>query len=238
MPARLRRLRSPRILVRALPGRSRRALIPVVLGLLAVTAIGAGPVGAGGGDSRDLYFSAGYERQIDGRTCTAASTAMMMNFIARRDLNLGQYTILRYEQPRDALNDAVQRGSDPLGWSRAATYFSRYTGRPTTYVWEAYDSETVALQRAARLLAWTNKPVGFLVAHGTHVVVMTGYTATRSPLHGQFSVLSVTISDPIGLRHSTVSAAASPLDRYYQLDATSTYEKLWYGKFIIIAPQS
>ena len=140
MPARLRRLRSPRILVRALPGRSRRALIPVVLGLLAVTAIGAGPVGAGGGDSRDLYFSAGYERQIDGRTCTAASTAMMMNFIARRDLNLGQYTILRYEQPRDALNDAVQRGSDPLGWSRAATYFSRYTGRPTTYVWEAYDS--------------------------------------------------------------------------------------------------
>jgi hypothetical protein len=238
MPARLCRLRTLRSLVHALSGRSRRALVPLFLGLVALTVLGAAPVGASSTDSRDLYFSAGYEHQIDGRTCTAASTAMMMNFIARRDLNLGQYTILRYEQPRDALNDAVQRGSDPLGWSRAATYFSRYTGHPTTYAWEAYTSESTALQRAARLIAWTNKPVGFLIDHGTHAVVMTGYTATRSPLHGQFTVLSVRISDPNGLHHYSVAAASSPLDRYYQMDATSTYDKLWYGKFIIIAPQS
>jgi hypothetical protein len=238
MPARLRRLPLPLVRVRAFSNRSARALIPVVLGLLALTAAGAAPVGAASSDTRDLYFSAGYEHQIDGRTCTAASTAMMMNFIARRDLNLGQYTILRYEQPRDALNNAVQRGSDPLGWSRAATYFSRYTGHPTAYAWEAYTSEAAALQRATRLIAWTNKPVGLLVKHGTHAVVMTGYTATRSPLHGQFTVLSVRISDPNGLHHYSVAAASSPLDRYYQTDATTTYDKLWYGKFIIIAPQS
>ena len=238
MPARLRRPRAPRGLVQVLSGRPRRALLPALLALLAMSAIAVGPVGAATGDRRDLYFSAGYERQVDGRTCTAASTAMMMNFIARRDLNLTQLAILRYEQPRDALNDAVQRGSDPLGWSKAATYYSRYTGRPTTYLWEAYTSETVALQRAARLLAWTNKPVGLLVKHGTHAVVMTGYTATRSPLHGQFSLLTVIISDPYGSHHYSVAAPSSPLDRYYQTDATTTYDRLWYGKFIIIAPQS
>jgi Peptidase_C39 like family len=234
MPAHLRRLSR---LLHVRPDRSRRALLPVLLALSAVVAIGTSPVGAAQGHSRDLYFAAGYERQIDNRTCTAASVAMMMNFIARRDLNLSQMAILRYEQPRDALNNAVQRGSDPLGWSRAATYYSRYTGHPTTYRWEAYDSETVALQRAARLIAWTNKPVGLLVKHGTHAVVMTGYTATRSPLRGQFSVLTAIISDPYGSRHYSVAAPYSPLDKYYQTDATATYDRLWYGKFIIVAPQ-
>jgi hypothetical protein len=224
-------------LVRNLPALRRRPLIPVLVALAAAAAIGVAPVGAANSDSRDLYFSAGYERQVDNRTCTAAATAMMMNLIARRDLNLNQMSILRYEQPRDALNNAVQRGSDPLGWSRAATFFSRSTGHPTTYAWEAYDSEWAALQRAARILAWTGKPVGLLVNHGTHAVVMTGYTASRSPLHGQFNVLTVAISDPNGSRHSWLAAAWSPHDRYTQLDATTTYDRLWFGKFIIIAPQ-
>jgi hypothetical protein len=233
MPARIRLFAR----LAGLQSASRRVVIPGLLALTAAVAIGAAPVGAATTDRRDLYLAAGYEHQIDNRTCTAASTAMMMNFIARRDLNLSQMAILRYEQPRDALNDAVQRGSDPLGWSRAATYFSRYTGRPTTYTWEAYDSEAAALQRAARLLAWTSKPVGLLVRHGTHAVAMTGYTASRSPLHGQFTLLSVAISDPYGSHHYWVGAAYSPLDRYYQTDATTTYDRLWYGKFIIIAPQ-
>jgi hypothetical protein len=162
---------------------------------------------------------------------------MMMNFIARRDMNLAQMPILRYEQPRDALNNAVQRGSDPLGWSRAATYYSGYTGRQTTYHWEAYDSELAALKRAARLIAWTGKPVGLLVQHGTHAVVMTGYTASRTPLRDHFELFTIAFSDPSGARHSWVAAPSSPLDRYYQLDATTTYDRLWYGKFIIVAPQ-
>jgi len=127
MPARLRHLRR---LVGLVPGRPRRAVMPMLLALSAAAAIAAAPVGAAPVDGRELYFSAGYERQVDSRTCTAAATAMMMNFIARRDLNLNQMSILRFEQSRDALNNAVQRGSDPLGWSRAATVFSAYTGRP------------------------------------------------------------------------------------------------------------
>lgn len=231
MPSRLSRLFDLR------RAASRRALVPALLAVSAAAAIGAGPAGAAGGSSRDVYFASGYERQIDSRTCTAASTAMMMNFIAGRDLNLSQTAILAYEQPRDALNDAVQRGSDPLGWARAATYFSLQTGRPTSYAWEAYSTEAKALQRAARQIARTSRPVGLVIMNGQHAVVMTGFTSMRSPLDPWFAPTTVAISDPYGSHHYWISAPASPLNAYYETDATATYDKLWYGKYIVIVPQ-
>jgi hypothetical protein len=234
MPARLRRLsRFPHPRRRA----SRRGLISTLLVLSAAAAFGASPVGASTYTNRDLYFASGYERQVDSRTCTAASVAMMMNFIAGRDLNLSQTAILKYEQPRDALNNAVQRGSDPLGWSRAATYYSRYTGHPTTYAWEAYSTEAAALQRAGRLIALTSKPVGLIVQNGKHAVVMTGFVAWRSAIDPWFMPQKVAISDPYGSSHFWVTSAYSPLSPYYETDATTTYDHLWYGKYIIIAPQ-
>ena len=128
MPARVRRL------VRELP-------IAFALAAFVVVPLHAS---AAGQFEYDTYFSSAYERQIDSRTCVAASTAMMMNILSGRDLNLNQMTILRYAQARDALNDAVQRGTDPLGWERAATRFSRYTIRPTVYRWEAYATKAQA----------------------------------------------------------------------------------------------
>ncbi|HEX5823381.1 MAG TPA: hypothetical protein VFY18_02885 [Candidatus Limnocylindrales bacterium] len=234
MPAPFSRLRR---LLHGRSGRSRRALIPALLVLAAAAAIGAGPVGARTAYSRDMYFTAGYERQIDNRTCTAASTAMMMNFIARRDLNLSQSAILAYEQPRDALNNSVQRGSDPLGWARAATYFSRYTGHPTSYAWETYPTEAKALARAGLQMTLTGRPVGLVVQNGKHAVVMTGFTSSRNPLDPWFNVSTVAISDPYGSHHYWVGAPYSPLSPYYEMDATTTYDRLWYGKYIIIAPQ-
>ena len=35
---------------------------------------------------------------------------------------------------------------------------------------------------------------------------------------------------------SAVAAADSPLNRYFELDATTTYDRLWYGKYITVAP--
>ena len=112
-----------------MPASLRRPAILSILVAILVALGGTAPAAAANGYSRDVYFGAGYERQVDSRTCTAAATAMMMNFIARRDLNLGQMYILQWEQARDALANATQRGSDPLGWSRAATYFSSPTDR-------------------------------------------------------------------------------------------------------------
>ena len=222
-----------------MPAHIRRlSAIPLLLVLsLAWSAVPA-PASAWGWDgyTRDLYFAAGYERQVDGRTCTAAGTAMMMNFIARRDLGLNQLSILRFEQPRDALNDRVQRGSDPLGWSKATTYYSRYTGRPTTYSWQAFSSEYAALKDAAARIARFGKPVGLVVQHGRHAVVMTGFKSNRDPNRGDFRLLSIFVSDPYGYRHVLYPAADAPLNRYLELDATTTYDRLWYGKYIIVAP--
>ena len=220
-----------------MPARLRRPLLLVPLAAVWL-AIGSAPVGAATTYTRDLYFSGSWEQQVDNRTCTAASVAVMENLIARRDLNLNQMTILRYEQPRDALLDSVQRGSDPLGWALAATEFSKRTPRPTTYRWEAYGSKGWALHRAAQQLALTGKPVGLLVQHGQHAVVMTGFSSSGDPKHGTFSVLSVSISDPNGWHHRNSSVAGSPLNTYLELDATPTYDKAWYGKYVIVVPLS
>lgn len=220
---------------------------PIVLPLvLALTLAGSlGPVGpartaawGGGGYTRDLYFTAGYERQVDNRTCIAAGTAMMLNFTAGRDLGLNQLSILRFAQVRDALNDRVQRGSDPLGWSRALTYYSRYSGRQTVFAWEAYGSEYAALKVAATRIAQFGKPVGLVVKHGRHAVVMTGFRADRDPTRGDFRLRSIFVSDPYGARHVLYRVFDSPLDRYFELDATPTYDRAWYGKYVVVAPQT
>jgi hypothetical protein len=218
--------------------RSRRpgvAALVIAVGVL----VGAGiaPVTAATPYVKDIYLSAGYERQIDGRTCVAASTAMMLNFVARRDLRLDQYRLLRYAQEHDALNDATQRGSDPLGWSRAMTRYSSTTGREFTYRWEAHATESAALKRAARIIAATSKPVGLTVMNGRHAVVMTGFEASRDPRQGDFTLLAIWISDPIGSSHKRYSASTSPTNRYLELDATAAYDDAWYGKYVIVVPE-
>lgn len=222
MPDRLRRLA-------ALP------MSALLLGLFLTAA--PPPADAATGFAYDTFFSSSYERQIDSRTCVAASTAMMMNILNGKDLNLSQRAILSYAQPRDALRDSVQRGTDPLGWQKAATYFSRYTIRPTTYRWEAYGTENTALRRAATQIARYGKAVGLLVQNGRHAVVMTGFTSTRNPLQGSFKLTGIWFSDPLGTSHRYVAAASSPLNAYLQTDATSEYDAAWYGKHVIVVPR-
>jgi hypothetical protein len=202
-------------------------------GLAPTAAIAAEPF------TMDVYFRAGYERQVDGRTCTAASAAMMLNFIAGKDLRLSQLGILRYAQPRDALNNAKQRGSDPLGWAKALTHFSTRAGHGKfSYEWKSYPSEYTALMHAARLIAYTGKPVGLLIKHGRHAVVMTGFKASGDPREGDFKLTDVWISDPYGSRHRRYPVARSPLDKYLELDATKKYDRAWYGRYIIVAPKA
>jgi len=220
----------------------RLVLVPALVALW-IALFGAVPASAATATStikysRELYFAGSYERQVDSRTCTAASTAMMMNMIDRQDLNLPQMSILRFAQRRDALVDAVQRGSDPLGWSKAASYYSRYTDRPTVYRWEAFPTKAAALKRAATQLAVTSKPIGLVIRHGTHAVVMTGIRTTANPIQTQaFGVHSFSVSDPYGSAHTWYLSSSSLLDTYRELDATTVYDQAWYGKFVIIVPQ-
>lgn len=218
---------------------TKRALSPGIVAVaLAFGLLSSGPVPAAAGlYVEDLYFRDGYERQINSVTCTAGTTAMMLNFIARRDLNLNQAYILKWAQARDTLNDRVQRGSDPLGWARAMTFFSWKAGRGNfEYRWEAYTSEYTALKHAARVIAEERKPVGLITMNGRHAVVMTGFEATRDPRDGDFKLINVWISDPLGSRHRKYAAEASPLNTYRELDAPANYDKAWYGRYIIVAP--
>jgi hypothetical protein len=221
--------------------RQRELRLPVIGALVVALGLIAGasapPVRAASGFWKDTYFTAGYERQVDSRTCTAASTAMMLNFIARRDLKLDQLGILAYEQPRDALKDSVQRGSDPLGWSKALTHYAYLTGKgPFTYRWEAYATEASALKRAANQLVRTNRPVGLLVANGTHAMVMTGFDSTADPRQAPFTLNGVWVSDPDGATRKRYGASSSPLDRYLETDATKQYDEAWYGRYVVIIP--
>ncbi len=220
---------------------TRRSVLTRIVAL--ALAVGLLPiVGSANADAalyvKDVYFRSGYERQVDSRTCTAAGTAMMLNFIAGRDLNLDQSYILKWAQARDTLDDRVQKGSDPLGWSRALTYWSGRTGRgPFTYRWEAYSSEYIALKHAARVVAEEGMPVGLLVQSGRHAVVMTGFEATRDPRQGDFQLVNVWISDPNGSRHRRYAAPDSPLNAYQELDAIPPYyDQAWYGRYVIVAP--
>lgn len=186
---------------------------------------------------RDVYRSDLYERQVDNRTCVAASIAMMLNFIAGRDLGLPQMDILRYAQPRDALDDAVQRGTDGLGWAKAATYFSPKSGDTTAYRVEAYSTEMGALRRAARQIARYGKAVGLAAANGRHAMVMTGFEATADPNLGSFTLLRVWISDPYGTWHKEYPATSTPLDVYLEMDATDYWDDQWYGRYVIVVPR-
>jgi hypothetical protein len=244
----------------------RRRGIRLLLGIAVLAAVGsslASPTKAASTFSRDLYVPDLYVRQVDDRTCTAAAVAMMVQLLDRGRVSIpvksngtyhraahqywwveswrGQMAILRYEQPRDALNDGVQRGSDPLGWALAVTEMSRYTSRPTIYRDLAFTQYGFAIRHAAKRLAETSKPIGIVVMAGRHAVVMTGFTATADPRTATtWSLLTVTYSDPISWIHRTVSYSAfalSPLfTRYRELDATPSYDARWYGRYVIVSP--
>lgn len=184
----------------------------------------------------DLYFTAGYERQVDGQSCVAASVSMMVNFIARRDVGLSQRTILRWAQPRDALPDATQLGTDPLGWARAASEFSARAGVPTTYVWQAFPTKAAAIAAAARAIMTTRKPVGILAWAGKHAVVLDGIITTNGKVTGLITSDPYWKGPTVG-RHRTWSVGAFPFYPYRERDATAEYTEAWYGRYVIVVPQ-
>jgi hypothetical protein len=65
---------------------------------------------------------------------------------------------------------------------------------------------------------------------------MTGFDATRDPRRGEFRLVNVLVSDPLGSSRRLYAAADSPLNRYLQLDATRRYDEAWYRKYIVIVP--
>lgn len=247
-----------------LPSMSRLRRVVVALG---IALVGLVPLStqahAASGYSIRLYDPDLYARQVDNRTCTAASVAMMLQLIADArvripvtangwytppasstswvESSVGQIAILRYEQYNDTLNNASQRGSDARGWAIALTELSRYTGNQTDYGHLAFPTAMSAMRYAAQQMAITRMPVGIAAMAGRHAIVMTGFSATADPSKtSAYTLTSISYSDPYGDRDETVTPAEFddyPLfTRYKELDATPWFDEYWYDHWVIVAP--
>ncbi len=242
--------------------RAGRVVVAALTGVLCLITVAAPALGASS-YSVDLYRTDFYAAQVDDRTCTAASVAMMLEMLAFRRVGIpvtdsgaysrtgtrkvwvesrtGELAILRYEQANDALSGGTGRGSDARGWAIALTEMSRYADDPTNFGHLAFDSPGEALQFAATQMAKLGKPVGILAAAGTHGIVMTGFNATADPSKtSDFTITAIAYSDPYGVHHDVVSPTVfddAPLfTRYKELDARPWFDGYWYDHWVIVAP--
>src|SRR5262249_10790709 len=121
-----------------------------------------------------------------------------------------------------------------------ATAVMSFVGRPTTYAWAGYARKREALRAAAWSIARFGKPVGLLTKHGTHAVLMTGFDASGDPTRNDsWQRLAGNLRDPLGPRHARYAPAGNaPLSRYWQLDATTAYDRQWYDRWIVVLPRS
>ena len=146
-------------------------------------------------------------------------------------------------QLRAAARRAQQRGPARLGPARLVArgdVLLALHGTPDDYAWEAYGSAGAALQRAARQIAITGKPVGLLVQHGTHAMVMTGFSASARPgAAAAFTLVLDRISDPYGSAHRCVPGRrTTPLNTYLETDATTAgTTRPGTASYIVIVPQ-
>ncbi len=169
----------------------------------------------------NLYWSAGYLTQDPYfSACTAASTMMMLNFVAlsgsggngfvwhastvknrtgdARDMT----SIFSFARAHDTLS-AAGSGSDPHGWRNALNYYGwgAHALTPDARIYDdrAYIGFDEAVKDAVVAIARYHMPVGVLAWGGGHAQVMTGYLATgENPATStNFSVNAVYLSDPL-----------------------------------------
>jgi hypothetical protein len=199
---------------------------PPLLALALALLIGGGlaPSGARAGGTiwrSNLYRTAGYLTQDPYfSACTAASTMMMLNFVAlagsggngfvwrastvknrigdARDMT----SIFAFARAHDTLS-AAGSGSDPHGWRNALNYYGwgsdALTPDERVYDDRAYIGFDAAVKDAVLAIARHHMPVGMLAWAGGHAQVITGYLATgeNPEISTNFTVNAVYLSDPL-----------------------------------------
>jgi hypothetical protein len=162
---------------------------------------------------RENLYSTGAVRYQDPdmTACTAASTLMMLNFVAARSPSPGalvwspttSYTvqgeILAYERANMTML-ITSAGSDPHGWRNALNYYGWGSIDAGVYVDQAFDSYDSASKAAIIALAQTGKPVGILAWGGKHAQILNAFMVTGAdPATGStdFTINTVYITDPL-----------------------------------------
>jgi hypothetical protein len=173
----------------------------------------------------NLYAGSGVRWQDPDRTaCTAASTLIMLNFIAAKGAKGAGFTwnpttayatqeaILAYERAHMTMLTS-SKGTDPHGWRNALNYYGWGSINAGVYADRAYSSYLSAAKAAIIAMAQTDKPVAILGWAGGHAQILNGYSVSgANPASGStaFTINTVYITDPLradGYRNLGISSA-------------------------------
>jgi hypothetical protein len=198
----------------------RSPLLALVLSMVFAVGLFPGHASAVATWRYNTYRSTGYLTQDPYSTaCTAASTQMMLNFIALGG-NGGNGFRWRASRVKNSATDpsdmlsifwfarahdtlaSTGHGSDAHGWRNALNRFGWGDAAmidPTKRVYEdrAYSSFDAAIRASVIAIARYHKPVGVLAWAGRHAQVITGYVVTGAnpAVSGNFAVSAVYLSD-------------------------------------------
>jgi hypothetical protein len=179
--------------------------------------------------------------------CVAGSTQTMMNIIDRgrpnRSAAFQESLYLKGRRLSPNKRKLGPIGVDVIGWADLLN-----TGGYGPYVVEAARTRKNAIQRAARALRLTGRPVGLVTWRGAHSWVMSGFTATADPaFRDDFRVTAVYVQDVWYPYISTIWGPSRPPDALVPVAALAV-DYLPYrrpgarypardGKFIMILPR-
>ena len=195
----------------------------------------------------NLYRRGDFVHQMTKDWCVAGSTQTMLNIIRDGRPDRSRRTQQRlYERGRRLSPDKSKLGPigvDLIGW---AELLDRAGVGPYEVV--AANSRAAAIERAARAIRMTRRPVGLVTWRGAHSWVMSGFTATADPAHTRdFDVVGVNIQDVWYPFVSTIWGASRPPDSLVPVAALAQ-DYLPYrrprarwprrdGKFMLILPR-
>jgi hypothetical protein len=168
-----------------------------------------------GAFSMNLYSRGDFLSQQTTYWCIPASTQMMMNMMDGGRPNRTRAFQARLYRVGDDLEEDGTRelDDDDEFWDRdgiGGMGISEWVGLLNRFDYGPYElgrskTRQDALQKAARLMRKTGKPVGLVVWRGAHAWVMSGFTATADPAHRKdFTVTSVWVHDPWYPRVSSI----------------------------------
>lgn len=140
----------------------------------------------------NLYRRGDFVGQYTFEWCVGASVQMTLNILRPQDDRTRATQQRLWERARD-LSDSPFGGANPIGWVPLLNELGigdwRLVSVPTL---------EEAVQRAAKAIRATNRPVNLVMWRGRHAWVMTGFTSVGDPAAtDEFDVTGVHVLDPL-----------------------------------------
>jgi hypothetical protein len=195
----------------------------------------------------DLYRRGDFVHQVTKDWCVAASTQTMLNIIRDGRPDRSARTQERLYRQGRRLSPNKRKlgpiGIDLIGW---AELLNKAGVGPYSVV--AAKTRKIAIERAARAIRMTGRPVGLVTWRGAHSWVMSGFTATADPAYTRdFDVIAVHVQDVWYPFVSTIWGASRPPDSLVPVTALAE-DYLPYrrprarwpdrdGRFMLILPR-